>query len=145
MLCLGVCVGGCEGQRVMHQGVKVGWSVCECVSGCVSEQLEWGICVCVSVNEGVCACVQGVVCVRLLAHVPLCVSVLDVCARVCTCPPVGAGLSSRVCGRVTVGLCILPWLQGSPSSRAFGHPGIPSRGHLHFHALVLLVPTVALF
>lgn len=57
MLCLGVCVGGCEGQRVMHQGVKVGWSVCECVSGCVSEQLEWGICVCVSVNEGVCVCV----------------------------------------------------------------------------------------
>ena len=45
-------MGGCEGQCVMHQGVKVGWSMCECVSGCVSEQLEWGICVCVSVNEG---------------------------------------------------------------------------------------------
>ena len=26
VLCLGVCVGGCEGQCVMHQGVKVGWS-----------------------------------------------------------------------------------------------------------------------
>lgn len=72
MCCAWVSVGGCEGQRVMHQGVKVGWSVCESVSGCVSEQLErgicecvsrgvseqleWGICVCVCVNEGVCVC-----------------------------------------------------------------------------------------
>lgn len=54
------------------------------------------MCEVVSLNswsgEFVCVCVQGVDCVRLLAHVPLCVSVLDVCARVCTCPPVGAGL-----------------------------------------------------
>lgn len=38
----------------MHQGVKVGWSVFECVSGCVSEQLEWGICVCVRAGCGLC-------------------------------------------------------------------------------------------
>lgn len=38
-----LCVGGCEGRCVMHQGVKVGWSVFECVRVVSLEQLEWGI------------------------------------------------------------------------------------------------------
>ena len=63
---------------MMHQGVKVGWSVCESVSGCVSEQLERGICVCVSVNEGVC------VCVCVCAGCGLC-EAFSPCTLVCIC------------------------------------------------------------